>query len=384
LLLPPKALCEPRGRFCRQQSQKGRFVCECSDIDDIIAFREDGTFLVTKVADKVFMGKGIIHIDVFKRNDDRTIYNMVYREGKSGRFIKRFAVLGLPAIKIYDLTSGKPNSKVLYFSANPNGEAEIIKVFLRPKPRLKKLNFEFDFSSLAIKGRNSKGNTLTKNSISKILISEEGVSTLGARPIWFDDTVRRLNADSRGKYLGDFAGDDRILTVMKSGTYLHTGYDLALHFDEDLAEICKFEEGSILTAIYFHGAKQGYFLKRFVIEPSDKKVYFIPEDSGTRLIAFTLDENPEILVAYDEAQNKKFLDDETIEADVFVDVMGVKALGKRISKLAIQRIEFLDSEKNGDESATDEDDDSGEEGEDAKNSVAQEKNDDAEAGSKNL
>lgn len=339
--------------FAGTSLKKDEFVCECSDIDDIIAFREDGTFLVTKIAAKVFMGKGIKHIDIFKRNDERTTYNMVYSEGKNGKaYIKRFAVLGITRDKEYDLTTGKPNSKVLYFSANPNGEAEIIKVFLKPKPRLKKLNFEFDFSTIAIKGRNSKGNILSRNPVQKIVKSEEGISTLGARPIWFDDTVRRLNTDERGKYLGEFSGDDRILTINTSGTYMHTGYDLALHFDEDLAHIRKHENGKILTAIYYHGSKEGYFLKRFVTEPSDKKTTFIPEDENSRLVAFSLAENPKVKVTYDARQNKKPLDNETIDVNEFVDAMGVKAIGKRISKHIIKKAEFIqdDSDKIVDDS----------------------------------
>ena len=322
--------------------KKDEFVCECSDIDDIIAFRDDGTFLVTKVADKVFMGKGIIHIDVFKRNDERTIYNMVYREGKNGLiYIKRFAVLGITRDKDYDLTTGKPNSKVLYFTANPNGEAEIIKVLLKPKPRLKKLTFEFDFSTLAIKGRNSKGNILSRNPVQKILKSEEGVSTLGARSIWFDDTVRRLNTDERGKYLGEFAGDDKILTINSSGTYLHTSYDLSLHFDEDLAHLQKHIDGKVLTVIYFHGVKDSYYLKRFVIEPSDKKNSFIPDEEGCRLIAFSLDEDPVIEVEYNALLNKKPIENELIKTAEFVDVMGVKAIGKRISRFVVEKLGFI-------------------------------------------
>jgi topoisomerase IV subunit A len=331
--------------FAGSSLRKDEFVCECSDIDDIIAFRDDGTFLVTKVADKVFMGKGIIHIDVFKRNDERTIYNMVYREGKNGKaFIKRFAVLGITRDKEYDLTTGKPNSKVMYFSANPNGEAEIIKVFLKPKPRLKKLNFEFNFSEIAIKGRNSKGNILSRNPVQKIVKSEEGISTLGARSIWFDDTVRRLNTEGRGKYLGQFTGDDRILTIMSSGTYLLTGYDLSLHFDEDLAHIEKHDNGKILTAIYYHGAKQNYFLKRFIIEPADKKVSFIPEDEGTKLVGFTLGSEPQISVEYDQKLNKKPLEDDLIPASEFVDVMSVKAMGKKISGNVVKRIGIIEEE----------------------------------------
>ncbi len=329
--------------FAGTSLKKDEFICECSDIDDIIAFRDDGTFLVTKVADKVFMGKGIIHIDVFKRNDNRTIYNMVYREGKNGKvFVKRFAILGVTRDKEYDLTSGKPGSKVLYFSANPNGEAEMIRVFLRPKPRLKKLNFEFDFSEIAIKGRNTKGNILSRNPVQKIVKSEEGVSTLGARAIWFDDTVRRLNTDERGKYLGEFSGDDRILTINASATYMHTGYDLSLHFDEDLAHIEKHQNGIILTAIYYHGSKEDYFLKRFVMEIADKKTLFIPEDDGSKLIGFSLHSNPEVLIEFDKKQNKKPLEDELITAGDFVEVMGVKALGKRISRHVVSKVGFVE------------------------------------------
>jgi topoisomerase IV subunit A len=331
--------------FAGTSLKKDEFICECSDIDDIIAFRDDGTFLVTKVSDKVFMGKGIIHIDVFKRNDNRTIYNMVYREGKNGKvFVKRFAILGVTRDKEYDLTTGKPGSKVLYFSANPNGEAEVIKVFLRPKPRLKKLSFEFNFSEIAIKGRNTKGNILSRNTVQKIVKSEEGVSTLGARPIWFDDTVRRLNTDERGKYLGEFSGDDRLLTINSSGTYMHTGYDLSLHFDEDLAHIQKHEDGKIITVIYYHGSKQGYFLKRFALEPADKKTLIIPEDDGSKLIAFSLNPKPELLVEFDPKLNKKPLEDELILASDFVEVMGVKALGKRVSRNVVSNIGFVEEE----------------------------------------
>ena len=340
--------------FAGTSLKKDEFVCECSDIDDIIAFRDDGTFLVTKVADKVFMGKGLIHIDVFKRNDNRTIYNMVYREGKNGKaFVKRFAILGITRDREYDLTTGKQGSKVLYFSANPNGEAEVIKVFLRPKPRLKKLNFEFDFSEIAIKGRNTKGNILSRNPVQKIVKSEEGVSTLGARPIWFDDTVRRLNTDERGKYLGEFSGDDRILTINASGTYMHTGHNLSLHFDEDLAHIEKHQNGKILTAIYYHGSKEDYFLKRLVLELSDKKILFIPEDQGSKLIAFSLNPSPKVLVEFDKKLNKKPLDDELITAGDFVEVMGVKALGKRISRHVVSMVRFVE-EKTEEEKAKEE------------------------------
>ncbi len=320
--------------------KKDEYVCECSDIDEIIIFRDNCTFQVVKVAEKVFVGQNITHIDVFKRNDERTIYNMAYRNGKTGPvFVKRFAVLGITRDKEYDLCGGVAGSKVMYFTANPNGEAEVIKVFLRPKQRLKKLIFEFDFSTLAIKGRSSKGNILSKNPVQKILKTEEGVSTLGARPIWFDDSIRRLNADERGRFLGNFAGDDKILTIMQSGSYQLTGYDLGLHFDEDLVHIEKFSANMVLTGVYLHTEKNFHFVKRFQIENGEKKVLFLPEPEFNRLVFFSTAENPKIVVAYDTERNKKPPQDEIIALNQCVDVMSVKALGKKVSKFIISQIQ---------------------------------------------
>lgn len=321
--------------------KKDEYVCDCSDIDDIIVFRDDGTFLVTRVTEKSFIGKGIIHIDVFKRNDERTIYNMIYRDGKNGKaFVKRYAVMGVTRDKEYDLTMEKPGSKVLYFSANPNGEAEIVKIFLKPHKKLRKLNFEFDFSTLAIKGRNSKGNIISRQPVSKILKSEEGVSTLAARSIWFDDIVRRLNSDDRGKYLGEFSGDDKLIHILSSGVYFNTGYDLSLHVEEDLVHIEKYDPEKILTVIYFNGNKQDYYLKRFIPELSDRKIWLIPEEDS-HLVAFSFESNPLIKVEYDPKQNKKPLEAETINAADFVEVMSVKAIGKRISRFKIKKLGFV-------------------------------------------
>ncbi|MDP2423320.1 MAG: DNA gyrase/topoisomerase IV subunit A, partial [Bacteroidales bacterium] len=326
--------------------KKDEYVCECSDIDDVIVFRENGTFQVLKVAEKVFVGQHIIHIDVFKRNDDRTIYNMAYRNGKNGPvYVKRFAVLGITRDKEYDLTGDVSGSKVLYFTANPNGEAEIIRVHLRPQKRLKKLIFEFDLSTLTIKGRGSKGNILSKKHVQKIVKTEEGVSTLGARPIWFDDSIRRLNADERGRYLGDFAGDDKILTIMQSGAYQLTSYDLGLHFDEDLIHIEKFVQATILTAVYFHNEKHFYFVKRFVIENGDKKTSFMPEPELNKLILFSTSDNPLVTVVYDDKLNKKPHANEIIHLNQLVEVMGVKALGKKVSKYFIKIITLTKSEE---------------------------------------
>ncbi|KAF5054262.1 DNA topoisomerase 4 subunit A [anaerobic digester metagenome] len=270
--------------------KKDEYVCDCSDIDDIIAFREDGTFIVTKVADKVFVGEHIIHIDVFRKNDERTIYNMIYQDGKNGAaYVKRFAVVGITRDKEYSLTKGTAGSKVLYFTANPNGEAELVKVNLKPRPKLKKPVFDFDFSELAIKGRNSQGNILTKYAVKKISQAEAGISTLGARDIWFDDSIRRLNTEGRGRLMGAFSGDDKILTITQSGHYRLFNFDLANHFDEDLLIIEKFNPEKPVSVVYFNGEKQFYYLKRFLVEPSDKKTDFLGEEPETKLISVSTD-----------------------------------------------------------------------------------------------
>jgi topoisomerase IV subunit A len=323
--------------------KKDEFVCDCSDIDDIIVFREDGTFSVTRVVEKAFVGKNVIHIDVFKKNDTRTVYHVAYQDGRMGAvYVKRFAVAGVVRDKDYVLTKGAPGSKILYFTANPNGESEIIKVSLKPKPRLKKLNFEFDFSELAIKGRSSQGNVLTKNPVRKIVQGERGFSTLGARDMWYDDTVMRLNTDQRGLHLGAFKEDDKILTLTRSGFYKLMSFDLSNHFEEDMVLIEKFNPSKALTVIYYSDPKKAYFVKRFIPEMSDKKVSMFPEEDGNKFVAAVADKRPQIKVEYDNKDARKPVDPEEIILDEFVEVMGLKAKGKKLSNHPVSLITWLD------------------------------------------
>ncbi|HSG67327.1 MAG TPA: DNA gyrase/topoisomerase IV subunit A [Bacteroidales bacterium] len=329
--------------FAGTSLRKHEYICDCSDIDDIIVFRADGSFLVTKVSSKIFVGKDVIHVDVFKKGDDRTIYNMVYRDGKSGNYmVKRFPVIGITRDKEYDLTKGKEGSRILYFSANPNGEAEVIRVVFRPNPKLKVTSVEYDFSTMAIKGRGSYGNILTKKPVRNIIKKEEGVSTLGAREIWYDDTVKRLNVAERGNYLGAFLGSDKILTIMSSGTYRHHNFDLSTHFDEDMVHIEKFDDQKIMTAIFYDGAQGYVYVKRFNFEPSDKKVSFIGDHPDSKLLAFSLDYLPLLEVTFDDKANGKEIDSMKLETADFIAVKSFKARGKRLSNHAVKKVTFLE------------------------------------------
>ncbi|MDX9906745.1 MAG: DNA gyrase/topoisomerase IV subunit A [Bacteroidales bacterium] len=328
--------------FAGTSLKKDEYICDCSDIDDVILFREDGTFLVRKVEGKFFTGKDVVYINVFKKNDERTIYNMVYRDGKKGScYVKRFAVVGVTRDKEYDLTKGNPGSKVVYFSANPNGEAEMIRIFLRPKPRMKKTTFDFDFSSIAIKGRSSQGNLLSKNPVRQIVKKEHGVSTLGARGIWYDESVKRLNAEERGIFLGAFEGDDKILTLHRSGVYKLYNYDLSTHFDEDMLFILKFDPQITVSAVYFDGNTGTYYLKRFAIEPSDKAVGFLNEHKDTRLEELSIDWLPRLQLAFLE-KNGKQRPEEIIDVAGFIGVKSYRAKGRKLSEHAIGQIRWLD------------------------------------------
>jgi topoisomerase-4 subunit A len=323
--------------------KKDEFVCDCSDIDDIIVFRGNGTFLVTKVSDKVFVGQDIIHIDVFQRNNERTVYNLIYRDGKNGKvMVKRFSVMGVTRDKEYLITKGTPDSKVLYFTANPNGEAEIIRIEHRPKPRIKKLSFDFDFTSVAIKGRSAIGNILTKYSVKKIEKRQEGVSTLGSRQIWYDDSVKRLNSEERGVLLGDFSGADRILTFMQSGHYRLTSFDLGSHFDEDMFLIEKYDPEKTYTVIYQDPVDKSYFIKRFKIEPTDKKVDFTGDDDKNKLVVITSDRFPLIEVQYDMKLKTKGVEQEEINVHEFIGVKSFKAKGKRLTVYPVKKINLLE------------------------------------------
>ena len=318
------------------------YVGDCSDIDDIIVFGENGKFVVKKVCDKVFIGKDIIHVEVFKRNNDRVVFNMVYSDGKNGSaMVKRFSIGGVTRDKEYDLTAGKPDSKVLYLTSNPNGEAEKIKVYLKPKPKMKKTQFDFDFSTLAIKSRGSKGNILSRNPVRKIEMSEKGVSTLSAINVYYDATVMKLNNDERGELLGAFKEDDRIIAVYKSGYYRITGYDLSTHFDDDLLIIRKFHPNRIITAVYYNKKDKQYIIKRFQPELTEKKIDFIPVDKDIRLEFASIDYLPQIEVKYHLKDPKGILN-EVVNVAEFVDVMKVRAKGKVIRFGTVTGVKLLE------------------------------------------
>ncbi|MCD6347371.1 MAG: DNA gyrase/topoisomerase IV subunit A, partial [Bacteroidales bacterium] len=322
--------------------KKDKFLFECSDIDDIIIIRKDGSYLVTKVAPKAFVGKNIIHVDIFKKNDTRTIYNVVYRDGRNGAsYIKRFAIKGVTRDKKYFMTKGTEGSRILYLSVNPNGEAEIARVILKPKPKLKKLSFEFDFSQLAIKNKHALGNILTKHSISKISLKEKGVSTLGGRKIWFDKDVNRLNADSRGDFLGEFYGNDRILVVTEGGTFRLTNYDLSNHFEEDILNIEKFDPNKVFSCVFFDAEHGFYYLKRFQLDGSTngKSQSLIGDNSGSKLILLTDDLFPNIQIIYGGKHSDK--DPEAVFVASFIAIKSFKARGKRLTTLEVKKIVAL-------------------------------------------
>jgi topoisomerase IV subunit A len=322
--------------------KKAEFVCDCSDIDDIIVFRRDGTYFVTKVSEKAFIGKNPIHLAVFKRNDKRTIYNVVYRDGKTGyTYMKRFSVTGVTRDKEYDVTKGTSGSRIIYFSANPNGEAETLKILLKPKPRLKKLTFEVDMGELAIKGRQSMGNILTKHEVHKIALKEKGVSTLGGRKIWFDEDVLRLNADSRGKYLGEFSGEDKILVIYKNGEFELYNFDLSNHFDPDILTIEKFDNGKVLSVVYFDAEQNYYYVKRFEIDENEgKRVRFIGDHPDNKLVSITWVRYPRFEIEFGGKHAER--ENEIIEVAEYIAVKSWKAKGKRLSNYSIENVKELE------------------------------------------
>ncbi len=323
--------------------KKDEFVCDCSDLDEIIVFREDGKVTITKVADKTFVGKDIIHAQVFKKNDERTVYNMVYRDGQSGgSYIKRFAVVGVTRDKEYDLTKGAKGSRVLYFTANPNGEAEVINVQLKPHSKLRKLQFDLDFAEIAIKGRASMGNTVTKYPVKKILLKTKGVSTLAGRKIWFDEILKRLNVDGRGRYLGEFDGDDKILMVSTAGIYELSSFDLSNHFDDHLLVLEKFSPTKVFSAVHLDGKSKVYYVKRFSFEniPTGKKTSIINEELGSKLILISGAKVPLVKI---ELLKGKTLSAEEAEINLVdvIDVKGMKAQGNRLSQHEVKKIELM-------------------------------------------
>jgi topoisomerase-4 subunit A len=323
---------------------EGEYIGDCSDIDDIIIFRRDGKMLVKRVESKAFVGKDIIHVAVWKKDDKRTIYNLIYADGrKGGAMMKRFAVTAITRDKEYDLTKGTPASEVLYFSANPNGEAEVVTMHLRALERLKKLRFDIDFSTLAVKGRDTIGNVASKYPVKKVELKSAGISTLGARKIWLDESVMRLNEEGHGKFLGEFNAEDKILVVLKSGVYKLIAPELNTHFDEDRLLVEKWIPQKPLSAVYFDGDKQQWFVKRFLLEYSKGPVTFITEHPKSTLSIATLLHHPSIYIRFDKrnklAKNKM---DESVQLRDFIAVKGLKAIGNRLTTYPVLNIELLE------------------------------------------
>lgn len=337
--------------------KKDEFICNCSDIDDVIIFYKDGKYKIVRISDKLFVGKNILYVNIFKKNDKRTIYNVIYRDGKEGfHYIKRFNVTSMIRDREYDVTQGNPGSKIVYFSANPNGEAEIIKVTLRPNPRIKKLIFERDFSEINIKGRQSMGNLLTKFEVHKITLKQRGGSTLGGRKVWFDHDVLRLNYDGRGQYLGEFQSSDCILVIHKNGDFYTTDFDLNNHYDPDIQYIEKFEAEKVWTAVLYDADQQNYpYLKRFTFEASSKRQNYLGENKHNQQILLSQQVYPRIQVIF--GGHDSFREAQIIEASDFVGVKSFKAKGKRLTTYSVDRIEELEPTRMPEPEILEEDDD---------------------------
>ena len=326
--------------FVGTSLRREEYVTDCADIDDVIVFTADGKMMVTKVESKTFVGKNIIHVAVFKKKDKRTIYNMIYQDGKGGTsYIKRFAVTGVTRDKHYDLTNGSPQSKVHYFSANPNGEAEIVTIHLRHSGSIKKLKWDLDFADLVVKGRGVRGNTVTKYAIKRVDLKEEGVSTLKPRDVWFDETVLRLNADERGRLLGAFRGEDRLLIVTKSGKVKTQIPDLGMHFPPDLLVLEKWEPKKPLSAVYYDGTKDKYFGKRFLIEAADKEEVFIKEGSKNELIWFSADWRPVCTLQFTKPRGGEAKPAQQVSFEDFIVPKGIKAMGNQLTIEKLKSIE---------------------------------------------
>ena len=322
--------------------KKDEFICNCSDIDDVIIFYKDGKYKIVRISDKLFVGKNILYVNIFKKNDKRTIYNVIYRDGKEGyHYIKRFNITSVIRDREYDITQGNPGSKIVYFTANPNGEAEVIKVTLRPNPRIKKLVFEKDFSTINIKGKQSMGNLLTKYEVHKIGLKQKGGSTLGGRKVWFDHDVLRLNYDGRGQYLGEFFNGDCILVVHQNGDFYTTSFDLNNHYDADIRLIEKFDAEKVWTAVLFDADQQHYpYLKRFTFENSAKKQNYLGENKDNQFVLLSCEAYPRIQITF--GGHDSFRDALIVEASDFVGVKSFKAKGKRLTTYTVGEIMELE------------------------------------------
>ena len=329
--------------FIGTSLKRDEYVGDCSDIDDIIAFTADGTMMVSKVDSKTFIGKNITHVAVFKKKDKRTIYNMIYRDGSKGSsFIKRFNVTSVTRDKVYDLTNGNKSSKVWYFSANPNGEAEVVSIALRQAGSIKKLKWDINFADILIKGRASKGNVVTKYPVKSVDLKEKGVSTLKPRKIWFDDTVQRLNVDGRGELLGEFKGEDKLLIISQKGLVRTVTPEVTLHFDDDMIVLEKWNPEKPISAIYFNGEKDLYYVKRFIIEQPDKEEKFISEDEKSHLEIVSTDWKPVAEIEFTKERGKDRKDNETILLEDFISIKGLSALGNQLTKDKVKQINLLE------------------------------------------
>ena len=355
--------------------KKDEFVCNCSDIDDIIIFYKDGKYKVVKVADKIFVGKNILHVAVFKKNDKRTIYNVVYRDGKQGRYyMKRFNVTSITRDREYDLTQGTPGSRVVYFTANPNGEAEVIKVTLDPAPRLKNIFKEKDFSEVAIKGRSAKGVVMTRFNVHRISLKSHGHSTLGGRKVWFDPDVKRLNYDDHGRLLGEFNEGDSILVILEDGDFYLSNFDANNHYEDNIKVIEKYDEHKVWTAVLYDADQQGYpYLKRFMMEGSKRKQNYIGENKDSRLVLLTDEPYPRFRLTF--GGNDAYRDPLEVDAEEFVAVKGFKAKGKRLTTWTVDTIEQLEPLKRADDDA-----DGGETDDEGRPDAAENENLDPDAG----
>ena len=329
--------------FVGTSLKKDEYVTDCSDIDDVICFTKEGKMMVTKVDTKTFIGKDIIHVAIFKKKDRRTIYNLIYKDGKAGpSYIKRFAVTSVTRDREYDMTQGKKGSEISYFSANPNGEAEVVMVYLRQVGSIKKLKFEVDFADMAIKGRGVKGNIVTKYPVKRIELKEEGVSTLKPRRIWFDETVKRLNVDDRGELLGEFKGEDRLLIITQNGVAKTIKPELTTRFDEDIIVLEKWSPKKPVSAIYYEAEKERFYVKRFLIENEEKEENFIGDNPKSYLEVVSTDYLPVAEIVYSKVRGKDQRPNDIIELEEFISVKGIKALGNQLTTEKVKQINLLD------------------------------------------
>ena len=328
------------------KKNEGDFICDCSDMSEIIVISKDGRYWIKKVTEKDYFGKNLLYVGIYNRSDSRTIYNVIYRDGKAAGknavyYAKRFAITSITRDKEYNITQGTPGSEIMWFSVNHNGEAETVKIYFKPKPKLKKLNMEYDFSELAIKGKLSRGNLVTKNAIQRISLKSKGISTIGGKDIWFDTDVNRLNEEGRGDHLGQFSGDDKILAIFKDGTWCTTSYDMSNRYQGDLLRIEKYDENKIYAALYFDGPSKQFYIKRFSFPVNDNApASFIPEGKGTYLADFSADKHPQFMVTFTGRQEHR--EPEKFDAEAFIAKKGITAKGNRCHRYDVLKVEFIE------------------------------------------